>query len=75
MGVISPKFEPRSVNDAVHLIFYAICDNTFFSDSLNPLAVRVNQRDVGSVEGWKVILMKAWPLAYLAIPGLKFLSR
>ena len=67
-------FEPGGVDDAVHFIVLAVHPQAGFVDSLDTLAIGVNQGDAGPVEGLQILIMEAGPLAQLAIPGLQRLA-
>src|SRR5215469_4888815 len=73
LGEIGPDFEARGIDDAVDLVFDAADDHAIFADALDTLAVGVDKLRRGLVEGLEIFVVKARPLAELAVPRLQVL--
>src|SRR5690349_17260369 len=73
--VFGADFEAGCIDDAIERVFLARDDDAVPGDALDALAVGIDQMRARRVEGLQIRVMKAWPLAKLAIPGFQLRGR
>ena len=74
LRVARANFKARRIDEAVEFIFNAVNHHTFFGDALDAATLRVDEMDIGTVEGREIFVVEAGALAELIVIGLQRLS-
>jgi len=69
--VVGADLEPGREDQAVELVLDPVDDDAALGDALHAPPVRVDERDVRTVERLQVVVVEARPLAELAVPRLE----
>src|ERR1700722_17807812 len=73
-GVGGANLEAGAENDAIHLVLDALEDQAFLGDAIDAAALRIDERYVGPVERWQILVVEGRSLAELPIPWLQRLG-
>ena len=73
-AVVGAHLETRCEDQAVELVVHSVDDDAGLGDALHPAAAGVDQRDVVAVERLQILVVKARPLAEVAVPGFERLG-
>ena len=69
--VVGPDLEARRVDETIQLVLLASDHGALLCHPLDTRALRIDERDVGAIEGLEVLVVEARPLAELAVVGLE----